>query len=116
MVRDLKFCFKKKMDCIIYVVKTKVLISFAVTVQLICAFVFAYAKFRFYHDVAHIFFRVCDKFRVHSDTFFFRVCDKFRIHSDTTRAQKLQDLSEKFLESPVFEQKTVGKVDQASRL
>ena len=34
------------MDCTIYVAKTKVLIS--------CAFVFAYAKSRFSHDVAHI--------------------------------------------------------------
>ena len=30
------------------------LICCAVTVQLICAFVFAYAKNRFSHDVAHI--------------------------------------------------------------
>ena len=36
------------------VVKTKVLISFAVTPKLICAFVFAYAKSRFSHDAAHI--------------------------------------------------------------
>ena len=34
--------------------KTKVLISWAVTTQLICAFVFAYAKSRFSHDMAHI--------------------------------------------------------------
>ena len=34
--------------------KTKVLISWAVTNQLICAFVFAYAKSRFSHGVAHI--------------------------------------------------------------
>ena len=34
--------------------KTKVLISFAVTVKLICAFVFALAKIHFSHDVAHI--------------------------------------------------------------
>ena len=32
----------------------KALISFAVTAKLICAFVFAYAKSRFYHDAAHI--------------------------------------------------------------
>ena len=38
----------------IYVVKTKVLISCAVTAQLICTFVFAYAKSRFSHDTAHI--------------------------------------------------------------
>ena len=37
-----------------YVVKTKVLISFAVTAKLICVFVFAYAKRWFSHDVAHL--------------------------------------------------------------
>ena len=41
-------------DCTIYVAKTKALISCAVTVQLICAFVFAYAKSRFSHYVAQI--------------------------------------------------------------
>ena len=42
----------------IRVVKTKVLISFAVTgtAKLICAFVFAYAKYCFSHDAAHIKF------------------------------------------------------------
>ena len=35
-----------------YVAKTKALISCAVTEQLICAFVFAYAKVRFFHDTA----------------------------------------------------------------
>ena len=34
--------------------KTKALISCAFTAQLICAFVFAYAKSRFFHDTAHI--------------------------------------------------------------
>ena len=34
--------------------KPKALISFAVTAKLICAFVFAYAKCWFSHDVAHI--------------------------------------------------------------
>ena len=33
--------------------KTKALISCAVTAQLICVFVFAYAKSRFYHNKAH---------------------------------------------------------------
>ena len=37
-------------DCAISVVKTKVLISCVVTMQLICAFGFAYAKSRFSHD------------------------------------------------------------------
>ena len=36
-----------------YAAKTKALISCAITVQLICAFDFAYAKCRFFHDVAH---------------------------------------------------------------
>ena len=35
--------------------KTKVLISCAVTAQLICSFVFAYAKIRFSHNAAQIF-------------------------------------------------------------
>ena len=34
--------------------KTKVLISFAVTAKLICVFVFVYVKSRFSHDAAHI--------------------------------------------------------------
>ena len=33
--------------------KTKALISCAVTAQLICVFVFAYTKIRFSHDTAH---------------------------------------------------------------
>ena len=37
-----------------YVSKTRALISCAVTAQLINAFVFAYAKGRFSHDVAHL--------------------------------------------------------------
>ena len=43
------------MDCSIYVAKMKALIGCAiVTAQLICVFVFAYAKSRFSHDVAHL--------------------------------------------------------------
>ena len=37
-----------------YVAKTKALVSCAVTAQLKCAFVFAYAKRRFSHDAALI--------------------------------------------------------------
>ena len=48
------FGFRKKMDCTIYVRKTKAPISCAVTMQQICAFAFAYAKSRFSHEVAHI--------------------------------------------------------------
>ena len=40
---------------IIYVAKTKALISFKVTEKLICVFVFAYAKRWFSHDAAQIF-------------------------------------------------------------
>ena len=40
------------MNCTIYVAKTSAQISFAVTLQLICAFVLAYAKSRFSYDVA----------------------------------------------------------------
>ena len=45
------------MNCTIYVVKTKALISFAVTAKLICVFVFAYAKSRFSHEVAHMIYK-----------------------------------------------------------
>ena len=38
---------------LIYVAKTKALISFAVTAKLICVFVFAYTKSRFSHNEAH---------------------------------------------------------------
>ena len=40
--------------CTIYVAKTKALINCAVTAQLICVFVFAFAKSRFSHDVVHV--------------------------------------------------------------
>ena len=39
----------------VYVAKTKALISCAVTAQLICGFVFAYAKSRFSHDAAQLY-------------------------------------------------------------
>ena len=42
------------MECTIRIAKTKALISCAVTAQLICVFVFAYAKSRFSYDAAHI--------------------------------------------------------------
>ena len=38
----------------IHVAKTKALISFVVTVKLICVFVFAYTKISFSHDLAHL--------------------------------------------------------------
>ena len=48
------FGFRKWRDCSIHIAKTKALISFPVTVKLICVFVFAYAKSQFSHDAAHI--------------------------------------------------------------
>ena len=42
------------MVCTIFVTQTKALISCAIMAQLICVFVFAYAKSRFSHDVSHI--------------------------------------------------------------
>ena len=48
------FGFKKKRDCTIRVAKTKALISCAVTAQLICVFVFAYANCWFSHAQALI--------------------------------------------------------------
>ena len=45
----------KKKDCTIPAAKTKVLISCAVTVQLICVFVFAYANCWFSHAAAQIY-------------------------------------------------------------
>ena len=38
----------------LFVAKTKALISYAVTAQLICVFIFAYAKSRFSLNEAHI--------------------------------------------------------------
>ena len=43
------------MDFSIFAAKRKALISCVVAAQLFCAFVFAYAKSRFYHDSAHFF-------------------------------------------------------------
>ena len=40
------------MDCTIYVTKTKALVSCALTVRLICAFIFEYAKSRLSHGAA----------------------------------------------------------------
>ena len=47
--------FIKLGNCSIYIAKTETLISCTVNRQLICAFVFAYAKGRFSHDAAHFF-------------------------------------------------------------
>ena len=43
------------MNCTIPVAKIKALISFTITVKLICVFVFTYAKCWFSHDAAHFF-------------------------------------------------------------
>ena len=53
--RRLKFPIYKSMrKCTIHVVKTKALISFAVTAKLICVFVFAYADCWLPHEEAQI--------------------------------------------------------------
>ena len=54
------------MDCTIYVAKTKVLISCEVIFQLICVFVFAYAKSRFSHDTAHVILGFLDRYTLAS--------------------------------------------------
>ena len=56
MARGLKFRIQEvEGSHYIRVVKTKVLISFAVTAKLICVFVFAYAKKKWFsHNVAHL--------------------------------------------------------------
>ena len=51
------FGFRKKKICTIQVVKTKALISCAVTAQLISTSGFTYAKIWFSHDAAH--FMLC---------------------------------------------------------
>ena len=48
------FGFRKYRNCTLHVAKTKALISFAVTAQLICVFVFATAKIRISHNEAPI--------------------------------------------------------------
>ena len=58
MARDLKF--RKKRDRTIFVVKIEALISCAVTTQLICAFVFAYKKNRFFLDAAQLIVEVLE--------------------------------------------------------
>ena len=45
--------YKHHADCTVCVVKTKALISSAVTAKLICNFVFAYAYCWFFHAAAH---------------------------------------------------------------
>ena len=52
MARGLKFWIYIEESRTIHVAKTKAPISCAVTAQLICVFVFAYAKSRFSHDAA----------------------------------------------------------------
>ena len=50
------------MDCTIRIAKTKVLISCAVTVRLICIFVFAYAKSWFSHNEAQFVYHIQKSF------------------------------------------------------
>ena len=53
MARGLLFQIYE-VEGVYYVVKMKALISRVVTGQLLCIFVFAYAKIRFPHDTAHV--------------------------------------------------------------
>ena len=57
------------MNCTIPVAKTKALISFAVTVKLILAFVFSLAKIRFSHDADHTGGFVLELVETHKDRF-----------------------------------------------
>ena len=50
----LEILYLGRREIVLSVQKTKALISFAVTVKLICVFVFAYAKSWFSHDAAHL--------------------------------------------------------------
>ena len=52
--RSFKFGFMKKRDCTICVAKTKALISFAVTEQMICDCIRIYANCWFSYAAAHI--------------------------------------------------------------
>ena len=53
MARGLKLLIKE-VEGLYYLANTKAQISLAVTVKLICVFVFAYVKCWFSHDAAHI--------------------------------------------------------------
>ena len=56
MARGLKFRIKKVEGLYYLCSKTKGADHPAVTARLICVFVFAYAKGRFFHHVAHLFY------------------------------------------------------------
>ena len=56
-VAETKVLWIKEAEGLIYIAETKALISCVVTVQLICAFVFAYVKVGFSHDAAQICLR-----------------------------------------------------------
>ena len=58
MARSFKFWITRRGIVLVWVVKTKALISCAVTAQLICAFVFAEANRQFSYNAAHIIFFV----------------------------------------------------------
>ena len=55
MPRGFKFRLKIVEGLYYLLAKTKTLISCAVTAQLICVFVFTYAKIRFSHNEAHMY-------------------------------------------------------------
>ena len=59
-------------DCTIHVAKTKALISCTVTAQLICVFVYAYAKSQFSHDAAYLTKRIHHPYHLDDPTSVFR--------------------------------------------
>ena len=70
------------MDCTICIAKTEALISCAVSVQLIWALVFAYAKSRFSHDMAHLSLLLCqNNFQHKSALFCFTQMNVLKIQS-----------------------------------
>ena len=91
------FGYRKKRDCTICVAKIKVLISSAVTAQLICIFVFAYAKKRFSHDVAHFMYK---SYKYATSKYVSLVVRKpvfwFPTWSDTNQAVQLQRMARGF--------------------
>ena len=71
-LEDRNLGFKKKKDCTLRAEKTKVLISFAVTAKLTCAFVFPKAKCWFSHAVVqHVWKNRTDCRRPHFKNYLF---------------------------------------------
>ena len=71
IVRGLKFRISVVEGLYYPYSEKKALISFAVTAKLICVFVFANAKIRFFHDTAHICYQTRLIFDIHCNIFSF---------------------------------------------